>query len=140
MITVETWQLFGGLLSILIALGGAAFALQRLGILRPKAAASPPPTPAGSDGPTARVVALETHCAVLDERTREYHVLPDLERRIAIIDERTRKHEQKLEGIGHLHARIDALSETSGRIEGELGQMNRQLSLVLSHLLGERAS
>ena len=33
MITVETWQMFGGLAGIIILLGGVALALQRLGII-----------------------------------------------------------------------------------------------------------
>ena len=36
MIAPETWQQFGGLLAILIILGGAALALQRLGLIRPR--------------------------------------------------------------------------------------------------------
>lgn len=41
MITVETWQMFGGLAGIIILLGGVALALQRLGIIQPRAASAP---------------------------------------------------------------------------------------------------
>ena len=116
MITVETWQMFGGLVGILVLLGGAALALQRLGLLRAKPApAAEPAKGKTGDALAARVAALETGMARLDERTR--------------------KHERSLEGIGKLHQRIDGLTETSGRIEGEVRQMNRQLSLVVKHLV-----
>ena len=126
MISVEAWQAFGGLLAVLIALGGAALALQRLGILR--RAPDPAPAPAASEGEgdalAARVSALEGRAGSIEERT-------------AVLEERTRKHERSLEGIGRLHARIDGVAETTGRIEGEITQMNRTLNLMLRHLLGE---
>lgn len=120
MITVETWQVFGGLLGILVLLGGGALALQRLGIIQTKSSTPSASAKGGSDDLPARVTRLEKDVARLDERTR--------------------KHEISLGGIGNLHKRIDGLTETSGRIEGELSQMNRQLGLVLRHLLGERES
>ena len=122
MIPIESWQAFGGVLAVIIALGGGVLALQRLGILRPKPAAVPPPAPAekGFDDLGARVA--------------------DLESRVAVLDERSRKHERSLEGIGRLHGRIDGVAETTGRIEGEITQMNRTLNLMLRHLLGEGES
>ena len=121
MISPDAWQAFGGVLAVIIALGGGVLALQRLGILRPKPAAVPPaPTEEGSDDLGARVA--------------------DLESRVAVLDERTRKHERSLEGIGRLHGRIDGVAETTGRIEGEITQMNRTLNLMLRHLLGEGES
>lgn len=126
MIPVEAWQAFGGVVAVVILLGGGALALQRLGILRSKSA--PAPAKGGPpDGLASRVTALETRAAALEEH-------------VATLKERTRKHERSLEGLGNIHRRIDGLTETSGRIEGEVRQMNRQLGLVLNHLLGERAS
>lgn len=118
MIPVEAWQAFGGVVAVVILLGGGALALQRLGILRSKSA--PAPAKGDDDGLADRVAGVET--------------------RIAVLDERTRKHERALEGIGKLHARIDGVAETTSRIEGEISQMNRQMSLVVRHLMGERAS
>ena len=42
MIAIEAWQAFGGVLAVVIALGSGAFALQRLGILRPRVPAPAP--------------------------------------------------------------------------------------------------
>ena len=128
MIPVEAWQAFGGLLAVLTALGGGAFALQRLGILRRTPNPAPAPS-ADEDGGdlTARVLALEGRAGTIEERT-------------AVLEERTRKHEDSLKGIGRLHARIDGVAETTGRIEGEIGQMNRTLGLMLRHLLKEGES
>ena len=126
MISTETWQAFGGLLVVLIALGGAAVALQRLGIIR--RSPGPAPAPAASEGEdgagAARMLALEGR-------------ISSVEGRASVLEERTRKHERSLEGIGRLHARIDGVAETTGRIEGEITQMNRTLQLMLRHLLGE---
>ena len=129
MISVEAWQAFGGLLAVLLALGGAALALQRLGILRrsPDPAPAPPPSEDGGGDLVARVLALEGRAGAIEERT-------------AVLEERTRKHEDSLKGIGRLHARIDGVAETTGRIEGEITQMNRTLNLMLRHLLGEGES
>ena len=121
MISPEQWQAFGGVVAVIIALGGAALALQRLGIIRTRSAAPPAQAPAGdaSDDLTTRVTDLET--------------------RVAVIEERTRKNEEKLEGIGKLHMRIDGVVETTSRIEGELTQMHRTLHTMLKHMLGEKA-
>ena len=129
MIPVEAWQAFGGLLAVLTALGGGAFALQRLGILRRSPNPAPAPAPSADEGDdlAARVLALEGRAGTIEERT-------------AILEERTRKHEDSLKGIGRLHARIDGVAETTGRIEGEIGQMNRTLGLMLRHLLKEDES
>ena len=109
--------MFGGLAAIIITLGGAAMGLQRLGIIRSKPDATPATDDSNAEDLTARVT--------------------DLESRTAILEERTRKHEISLEGIGKLHRRIDNLTETSGRIEGEVTQMNRTLQVMLRHMLGE---
>ena len=123
MIELETWQMFGGLLGILVLLGGGAMALQRLGIIQTKSnAAAAPATKGNSDDADD-----------LDTR------ITSLEIRVAVLDERTMKHEARLEGIGKLHTRIDGVAETTKRIEGEISQMNRQMGLVVRHLLGERA-
>ncbi len=115
MIDGDTWQIFGGLLGVLIALGGAALALQRLGILRP----SRPAPPKGGEGDLPGQVA-------------------DLQRRVATLEERTRKHEGSLAGIGRVHQRIDGLAESTSRIEGEVTQMNRTLQVMLRHMMGDR--
>ena len=127
MISVEAWQAFGGLLAVLIALGGAALALQRLGILRRAPDRAAPASEGEGGALAARVSALEGRAGGIEERT-------------AVLEERTRKHERSLEGIGRLHARIDGVAETTGRIEGEITQMNRTLNLMLRHLLGEGES
>ena len=116
MIPVESWQAFGGVIGVVIALGSAAFALQRLGIIR-KAA---PPAPAAADPDTD-----------IDE-------IGDLKNRVAVLEERSRKHEQALANIGKVHARIDDVATTTARIEGEITQMNRTLNLMLTHMLGEK--
>ena len=121
MIDSSTWQMFGGLIGILVLLGGGVLALQRLGIIQTRSSTSPAPAKGEeTDGLAARVTGLE--------------------RQVATLEERSRKHEISLGGIGNLHKRIDGLTETSGRIEGEMKQMNRQIGLMLRHLLGERES
>ena len=119
MIPPEAWQAFGGVLAVVIGLGAGVLALQRLGILRAKPAAPAPAQDKPSDDLIDRVTNLETSVAVLEERTRN--------------------HDQDIQGLGRIHQRIDAVSETTKRIEGEISQMNRQLSLVSKHLMGERA-
>lgn len=121
MIEIETWQMFGGLLGILVLLGGGAMALQRLGIITKSNAAAAPATKGNSDADdlAARISALETRTAVLEERTHH--------------------HDREIGGIAETHTRISVLAETTSRIEGEIGQMNRQLGLVVKHLLDGRA-
>lgn len=118
MITVEAWQAFGGVVGVLILLGGGALALRHLGLIRAKPAPAP----------------TEDKAESLDDRVTKMEI------RIAVLDERTMKHEARLEGIGKLHTRIDGVAETTKRIEGEISQMNRQMGLVVRHLLGERPS
>ena len=116
MIEASTWQMFGGLLGILVLLGGGALALQRMGIIQTKSNV----TPAPAKGETA------------DLSDRVMH----LEKEVSTLNERTRKHEESLKGIGKIHQRIDSLAESSGRIEGEVSQMNRTLQTILRHMLG----
>lgn len=117
MITVETWQMFGGLLGILIALGGAALALQRLGILR-RASPAPPPAEGPGDGESAAVA--------------------DLRARVGVLEERTRQHEISLQGIGKVHARIDEVASGVSHLTGTVDQMNGTLKLILRHMMGDR--
>ena len=118
MLTVEAWQAFGGVVGVLILLGGGALALRHLGLIRARAAPAPAKDePSMSHGD--RIAKLET--------------------RVAVLEERTHNHGRDIESIGKVHIRIDAVSETTSRIEGEISQMNRQLVLVSRHLMGERA-
>lgn len=117
MIPVEAWQTLGALLAALTALGGGAFALQRLGIIRSRGAAPAPPAASGGDDVPDRLAAIES--------------------RLAVVEERSRSHERALEGIGRLHGRIDRVAETTQRIEGEISALHRTLTLVMRHLLGE---
>ena len=120
MIPDEAWHAFGGVVVVLIALGGAALALQRLGIIRSRSAPAPEaPDEDPSDDLTDRMT--------------------DLESRVAVIEERSKRNEQRLEGIGKLHGRIDGVMETTKRIEGEVIQMSRNLNTMLRHMLGEKA-
>lgn len=117
MIAVETWQMFGGLLGILIALGGAALALQRLGILRSRT----PPAPA------------------VTSEGEEPEAIAELRMRVGVLEERTRQHEISLQGIGKVHARIDDVANGMSRLEGVTEQMNGTLKLILRHMMGDRA-
>ena len=121
MIEASTWQMFGGLLGILVLLGGGALALQRMGIIQTKSNATPAPAAGGQE----EISALEAR-------------VTDLENGMATLNERTRKHEESLKGIGRLHQRIDGVAETSKKIEGEVTQMNRTLQTILRHMLDEK--
>ena len=116
MIPPESWQAFAGIGGVVVFLGGIALALQRLGIIRRPAPPAPPATPepgAAEDG------------------------LEDLRERVAVLEEKSRKHDERLAGVGKVHARIDDVATTTARIEGEITQMNSTLNLMLRHLLGE---
>ena len=100
MIDPASWQAFGGAAVVVVLLGALALALQRLGILRPGAAASP----AAQAG---RIADMERDLAALRLHVAEHYIsrddwvlmtsrvigmLEDHTRMLARLDERTRQH------------------------------------------------
>ena len=122
MIPADAWQAFGGVIAVLIALGGAAFALQRLGLIR----RAPPPSTARPD----ELATLQGRLTALQK----------VEQRVAVLEERTRGHEEALSRIGRVHQRIDEVAASTAHIDGQLVQLNRSVGLLTEHLLSREGS
>ncbi len=74
----EAWQAFGGVVTVLIFLGGGAFALKRLGIVGARAAAAAPARGGPAEGDLAdRVVGLERGLGDLRLHVAENYVRRD---------------------------------------------------------------
>lgn len=131
MIPADAWQAFGGVIAVLIALGGAAFALQRLGLIR----RAPPPSSARPDE-AAALEAVRAELATLQGRLT---ALQEVEQRIAVLEERTRGHEEALSRIGRVHQRIDDVAASTAHIDGQLVQLNRSVGLLTEHLLSRES-
>ena len=104
MISVETWQMFGGLAGIIILLGGVALALQRLGIIAPK----PAPPAASCDRVAKDLKALRMEFDSLVQRIDRHYISEETwtgpTSRILKILER---HGELLESQGRLLIRLD---------------------------------
>ena len=128
MITVETWQLFGGLLAIIIALGGASLGLQRLGIIRPKDDATPT-APADAAPETSLIMevgAVREHAAVIKESVdRLDRRILEAEKEIAALDERSKSQGDTLSRIGRVHSRIDDISGSLHTLIGTVDEMRQ---------------
>lgn len=132
MIAVETWQIFGGLIGILVLLGGGALSLQRLGIIQTKSS----PATAQAKGDAAdislavEVGAVRQQYKMLQESVAmQEERLRGMERELAALDERTKNSTEALNKIGRLHARIDDISrsvhEQKGLVESMQATQNR---------------
>ena len=75
--TSEAWQAFAGVGGVIIFLGGLAFALRRLGVIRPQTPpAATPPAPT-TDPLAEKVAALERDLASLRLHVAEHYVRRD---------------------------------------------------------------
>ena len=104
MITVETWQMFGGLAGIIILLGGVALALQRLGIIAPK----PMPPAASCDHVAKDLKELRKEFDLFVDKIDRHYISEDTwtgpTSRILKILER---HGELMENQGRLLIRLD---------------------------------
>ena len=79
--TPEAWQAFAGLGAVIIFLGAVFFGLQRLGLIKPKAAtpAAPASAPPADKEPglAEKVAALERELAALRLHVAEHYVRRD---------------------------------------------------------------
>ena len=114
-----SWEAFGAVAGVIVFLGGLAFALQRLGILRRAAPPQSAPKDAGQAGQDERYF--------------------DLERRVSILEERTRAQGGSIERLGHVHKRIDQIAATVSHTDGKIEEMGRSMRLVQQHLMGTSA-
>jgi len=73
----EAWQAFGGVVTVLIFLGGGAFALKRLGIVGARAAAAPACGGPAEGDLADRVVGLERGLGDLRLHVAENYVRRD---------------------------------------------------------------
>lgn len=113
-------QAAAGVAAVIIALGGVALALQRLGIVR--------------TGPALRVAPAGRTDERLDEIESE---LRAQSARIADIEHRL---DRGGVAIDTLRAEVISVGQTAARIEGEIKGLSGQLGIVTEHLLAGRRS
>ena len=132
MISVEAWQAFGVVVGVLILLGGGALALQRLGIIRAKAASAPAPAEAEADISLAvEIGAVRQQSATLQESVdRQDARIRQIERKVAALDERSKSFGDAMGKIGRVHARIDSINSCVHEVRGMVEEMRATQSRI----------
>ena len=124
--SLESWEMFAGVCSVIVLLGAVALALQRLGVIGKKPAPAPAPVPVldAPREPSPEALALiEATRALVDG--------------VKVTTERT-------EATGRVHMRLDdvnreiaASTAEVAELKGQLIQMNNTLHLIHEHLLNK---